>query len=176
MPATRILSIVGRKNAGKTTLAVALADEFARKGRRVMMMKHAANTVDLDRSGSDSARHLNEGKAERVLVESPGVRTIIERRPSESGPEELARRYFDGADIVIAEGFSNAPIPKIEVFRRAASDTPLYQPTLPGAALWLAIVTDDDKFEAACPVLRFRDTMWLQLLANMAWERAKVLE
>jgi molybdopterin-guanine dinucleotide biosynthesis protein MobB len=174
--ATRIISIIGRKNAGKTTLAVALADEFARKGRRVMMMKHAANTVDADRSGTDSYRHLTEGKAERVLVESPGMRTIIERRAVESGPEELARRYFDGADIVLAEGFSSAPIPKIEVFRRTASDSPLYQPSLPGAALWLAIVTDDDRFEAECPVLRFRDTMWLQLLANMAWERAKVLE
>ena len=176
MAATRIISIIGRKNAGKTTLAVALADEFARKGRRVMMMKHAANPVDVDRSGSDSYRHMHEGKAERVLVESPGLRSIIERRAEQSGPEALARRYFDGADIVLAEGFSSAPLPKIEVFRRAASDTPLYQASLPGAALWFAIVTDDDRFHADCTVLRFRDTMWLQLLANMAWERAKVLE
>jgi len=174
--ATRIISIVGRKNAGKTTLAVALADEFARKGRRVMMMRHAANQVDVDRSGSDSYRQLQDGKVERVLVESPGMRSIIERRAEQSGPEELARRYFDGADIVIAEGFSSAPIPKIEVFRRAVGDNPIYQASLPGAPLWVAIITDDDRFEASCTVLRFRDTMWLQLLANMAWERAKLLE
>lgn len=176
MAATRIISIIGRKNSGKTTLAVALADEFARKGRRVMMMKHAANPVDVDRSGTDSHRHMHEGKAERVLVESPGMRSIIERRAEQSGPEALARRYFDGADIVLAEGFSTAPIPKIEVFRRAANDTPLYQASLPDAALWCAIVTDDDRFEASCTVLRFRDTMWMQLLASMAWEQAKVLE
>ena len=67
-----------------------------------MMMKHAANPADVDRSGTDSYRHLHEGKAERVLVESPGLRSIIERRAEQSGPEELARRYFDGADIVLA--------------------------------------------------------------------------
>ena len=31
------------------------------------------------------------------------------------------------------------------------------------------------KFKADCTVLRFRDTMWLQLLANIAWDGAKVL-
>ena len=39
--------------------------------------------------------------------------------------------------------------------------------------IWKAV--DDDKLEATCPVLRFRDTMWLQLLANLAWEKAQVL-
>ena len=41
-------------------------------------------------------------------------------------------------------------------------------------AVWIAIVTDDD-IKANCRVLRFRDTMWLQLLANIAWDGAKVL-
>ena len=40
---------------------------------------------------------------------------------------------------------------------------------------WVAVVTDDEKFEAPCPVLRFRDTMWLQLLANIGWEKARLL-
>ena len=36
----------------------------------------------------------------------------------------------------------------------------------------VAIVTDDTKFQAGCPVLRFTDTIWLQLLAGLAWDKA----
>ena len=175
MAETRILSIVGKQNAGKTTLAVALASEFARKGRRVMAIKHANHHSEVDRPGTDSHRLFHEGKAERVLVASPDLRVVFERRSDDTDPIALARQYFDGADIVLVEGFKTAPIPKIEVFRRAASDTPIFDPTFPGANLWIAIVTDDEKFDAPCPVLRFRDTMWLQLLANLAWDRAKVI-
>ena len=175
MADTRILSIIGRKNAGKTTLAVALASEFARKGRRVMAIKHASHPAEVDQTGSDSYRLFHEGKAERVLIAGPDLRVIFERRPDDTDPIALAKQYFDGAEIVLVEGFKRAPIPKIEVFRRAAGDTPLFDPSLPGAAQWIAIVTDDERFDAPCPVLRFRDTMWLQLLANLAWDRAKVI-
>lgn len=175
MAATRILSIIGKPNAGKTTLAIALASEFVRKGRRVMAIKHANRASEIDRPGTDSHRLFHEGKAERVLVAGPDLRVTFERRTDDTDPIELARQYFEGADIVIVEGYRSAAIPKIEVFRRAASETPIYDPSFPGANLWLAIVTDDEKFDAPCPVLRFRDTMWLQLLANLAWDRAKVI-
>ena len=54
MAATRILSIVGRKNAGKTTLAVALAAEYVRRGKRVMTIKHASHPAAVDSPGTDS--------------------------------------------------------------------------------------------------------------------------
>ncbi|HEY7683101.1 MAG TPA: molybdopterin-guanine dinucleotide biosynthesis protein B [Gemmatimonadales bacterium] len=175
MAETRIFSVIGKKDAGKTTLVVALASEFVRKGRRVMTIKHATHPVDVDRAGTDSYLHFHEGKAERTLVVSPTLRVLFERHPDDTDPIELARRYFDDADIVLVEGFKRSPLPKIEVFRRAASATPLYDPSQPNAAEWIAIITDDDALEASCPVLRFRDTMWLQLLANMAWEKARVI-
>lgn len=173
--ATRILSVIGKKDAGKTTLAVALASEFVRKGRRVMTIKHASHPADVDRPGTDSHRHFHEGKAERTLLVAPEMRVLFERHRDDTDPSDLARRYLDGADIVLVEGFRKAALPKIEVFRRAASSTPIFDPASPSADQWVAIVTDDEKFDAPCPVLRFRDTMWLQLLANLAWERATVL-
>jgi len=173
--ATRILSVIGKKDAGKTTLAVALAAEFVRKGRRVMTVKHASHPADVDRPGTDSHRHFHEGKAERTLLVAPDMRVLFERHRDDTDPVTLARRYLDGADIVLVEGFRKAELPKIEVFRRAASSTPIFDPAAANADQWVAIVTDDEKFEAPCPVLRFRDTMWLQLLANLAWERATTL-
>lgn len=172
MAETRILSVIGMKASGKTTLIVALASEYVRKGRRVMTMVHAARGVEVDRPGSDSYVHFHEGKVERTLLVSPALRVLQERHSDEADPIALSRRYFDGADIVLCEGFQGAAIPKIEVYRRAANPVPLYAATLPDADRWIAIVTDDDKFQAHCPVLRFHDTMWLQLLANMAWEKA----
>ena len=175
MAQTRILSVIGRKNAGKTTLLVALAAEYARKGRRVMTMKQATQPAMVDQPGSDSFRHFHEGKAERSLLVSPDMRVSFERRRDDTDPMSLARQYFGGADIVLVEGFAEAHLPKIEVFRREASSAPLYVPTAPNAAEWVAIVTDDDRFEAPCPVLRFRDTMWMQLLANLGWDQAIVI-
>jgi len=157
---TRIISIIGRKNSGKTTLAVALASELVRRGHRVMTIKHGHHPADADRAGSDTWRHFHEGKAERVLIASPELRVLFERSPDDYDPIGLARRYMDGADIVITE------------YRRAVNRHPLYDPTAPNANQWVAIITDDPGFQAECSVLHFHDTIWLQLLANLAWEHS----
>lgn len=175
MAGTRIISIVGRKGAGKTTLTVALAAEFVRRGHRVMTMKHADHPATVDAPGTDTYRHFHEGKVDRVLLAAPDVRGVFERAVDDTDPVTLARRYLDGADIVLTEGWKAAELPKIEVFRRAVASSPLYDPKGDRAADWIAIVTDDERFTADCTVLRFRDTMWLQLLANLAWDGAKVI-
>jgi molybdopterin-guanine dinucleotide biosynthesis protein len=82
---------------------------------------------------------------------------------------------MQGADIVLTEGFKAASLPKIEVFRRAAGDRPLYDPSASNSREWVAIITDDQDFQAECAVLRFNDTIWLQQLASLAWERSLVL-
>ena len=173
MATTRIITIVGRKNAGKTTLTVALAAELIRRGRRVMTIKHTHHSVEVDETGTDSWRHFHEGRAERVLLAAPGQRILFERVAGEPDPIVLAREHLGGADIILAEGFTQSPIPKIEVFRPAVSPTPLYRADAPDADLWAAIVTDDYVFDSpSCVVIRFQDTMWLQLLATLAWERS----
>lgn len=170
--AARIISIIGRKNAGKTTLVVALAAEFSRRGKRVMTIKHATHPAALDQPGTDTYRHFHEGKAERVLVASPDLRAVVERSPDDTDPITLARRYLADADLVIVEGFKREPLPKVEVFRRAVATTPIYESSLPNAKEWLAIVTDDAHLDAECPVLRFKDTIWLQLVSTLAWDGA----
>jgi len=167
----RIFSIVGHKNAGKTTLLATLAQEFRRKGMRVASIKHASEPVDLDRPGTDSWRHLNEGRVDAVLLASPNLRVTLERVPDDTGPIELAKERFPDYDLVIVEGFKRSPLPKIEVFRSGVAPGPLaLDPTIPGP--WIAIATDTAVPGAPCPVLRFSDTMWLQLLASLALERA----
>jgi molybdopterin-guanine dinucleotide biosynthesis protein MobB len=174
--AARILSIIGRKHTGKTTLTVALASELARRGLRVMTMKHGHHAADVDHAGSDSWRHFREGRAERVLLATPGQRVLFERVADEYDPAALARRYLGEADVVLAEGYHRAPLPKIEVFRPSVAPTPIYQAGADEARRWAAIVTDDLEFNAPCRVIHFQDTMWLQLLATLVTEHAQVLE
>lgn len=176
MAATRIISIIGRKNAGKTTLTVALASELSRRKHRVMTIKHGHHPADVDRPGSDTWRHFHEGHAERVLIASLDLRVLFERTPDDYNPIQLARQYMQGADIVLTEGYKAAQLPKIEVFRRAVADTPIYDRAASNAGQWVAIVTDDPDLEADCPVLHFNDTIWLQLLANLAWDRSLILD
>lgn len=173
----RIITVIGRKDAGKTTLTVALASEFARRRRRVMTIKHGHHPADVDRPGSDTFRHFREAKAERTLIAGPDIRVLFERTPDDYDPVGLARRYMEDADLVLCEGYKRAPLPKIEVWRKAVGGRPLYDPAAPNAVEWVALVSDDREVgaDARCPVLAFSDTNWLQTLANIAWERALVL-
>ena len=172
---TRIVSIVGHKDAGKTTLVAAMAHEFKRQKKRVGTIKHASHPIEVDRSGTDSWRHFHEGKADGVVVASPDLRVAFERRNDDTGPEELARRYFSDMDVVLVEGFKSALLPKIEVFRRGVAKAPLYDPAAENAQLWLAIITDDHRYAAPIRVLHFSDTMWLTVLTAMVMEQAKQL-
>ena len=174
MAATRMISIIGKKDAGKTTLVVALASELRRKFR-VMTIKHGTHTADMDQQGKDTWRHWHEGKAERVLLEAPGQRVLFERTEREADTITLARRYLEGADIILVEGFSAHPLPKIEVYRTACGDRPIYDAAQADADQWVAMVTDNASFHAPFPVFRFTDTSWLVSLANLAWDRARVL-
>ncbi len=173
---TRIISVVGKKHAGKTTMVVALAQEWTRRGKRVATLKHGTHPATLDTEGTDTWRHFNEGGAERVLIEAPATRVFFERVSEESDPIALARRFMLGVDIVIAEGFTSSPLPKIEVFRSSEHKTPRYDPSLANAASWIAIVTDGKHLDVPFPLFRFNDTALLVTLSAIAWDGAQVIE
>ena len=174
MAATRLISIVGKKNAGKTTLVVALVAELVRRKFRVMTLKHGTHAANLDHEGKDTWRHFHEGKAERVLLEAPGERVLFERTAEAGDPIALTQAYLADADIVLCEGFTAAPLPKIEVSRRVAGP-PIWKEGTAAARQWIAMLTDDQSFRADFPVFRFSDTSWLVTLGNLAWDRARIL-
>lgn len=147
-----MVSIVGKKKSGKTTTVLKLVAELRQRGHRVMTIKHGHH-FDLDRKGTDSYRHRVDGGAERVILAGPGQFAILGTWPQgeEAGPESLAARYLDDADIVVVEGFKGERLPKIEVFRRAAHDAPVWSPDDPTADDYIAAITDDPGFAARVP-------------------------
>ncbi|MFW6079337.1 MAG: molybdopterin-guanine dinucleotide biosynthesis protein B, partial [Gemmatimonadota bacterium] len=140
------VSIVGRKNSGKTTLLVALAAELKRRGRRIATLKHGHPHFEIDRPGSDTWRHKHEGAAEAVLMASSAKLALIaDVVDGEPDPRELIAWAFGGrgCDLVLIEGYKHGPFPKVEVFRRAEHDGPIHDPREPEAAGLIAVVSDD---------------------------------
>jgi molybdopterin-guanine dinucleotide biosynthesis protein MobB len=140
-----VVSIVGKKNSGKTTLTVAVATELKRRGYRVASMKHGHHEFEIDHAGRDSWRHFHEGETEAVLMVSSGKLALVMRLPDgEPDPRELVDRYFagHGYDIVLAEGYKRGPFPKIEIFRSSVHREPLFDRFAPDADSFLALVSD----------------------------------
>jgi molybdopterin-guanine dinucleotide biosynthesis protein MobB len=157
-------SIVGRKHSGKTTLVVRLVAELVRRGHRVTTIKHGSHTFNLDPAATDTYRHYHEGNAEKVAMIAPDKFALVERWSDEVGPEEVAARHMADADLVVCEGFTRLALPKIEIFRREAHATPLWDPGSPAASTWRAVVTDADDFRAPLPIFRLSSARWLDEL------------
>ena len=173
MPGPRLISVVGKKNAGKTTLVVALVKELVRRGHKVMSIKHGTHPFQVDEEGRDSWRHMHEGGAERVVMETPNQRVVISKITEQKTPRELADLYLSDAEYVVVEGFKDSDLPKIEVFRKAVHAEPLFAAGQPGSQHFLAIVTDDRELRANIPVMRFSDTAWMYRLVDIVLQGAK---
>ena len=168
MPRPPLVSIIGRKHSGKTTLTVRLAAELHRRGHRVMTIKHGSHTFNLDPATTDTYRHYHEGMAERVAMVSPDKFALVTRWSEEPTPEAIAERYMSDADIVLCEGFTTSSLPKLEVFRPSVHAEPLYEEGSPRAAQWLAMVTDAPSLPYSVPIIHFSDPDWLGRLATLA--------
>lgn len=161
------MTVIGRKHSGKTTLVVRLAAELHRRGHRVMTIKHGAHTFNIDPESTDTYRHYHEGRAERVAMVAPDKFALVVRWSEEPGPEDIAERHMPDADLVLCEGFKRSALPKIEVHRREAHAVPLLGTPAVDAATYCAMVTDDDRVQAAVPVVRLDVDGWLDALADL---------
>jgi len=118
-----LLGIAGLSGSGKTTLVVSLIPELRSVGLRVGTLKHHRGEVELDTPGKDTWRHRRAGAAGTV-ISTPGTVGLIRDVDFDTGPRELAG-LLPGMDIILAEGFKRAEIPKIEVYRPDLADTPV---------------------------------------------------
>lgn len=152
-----VVSIVGKKNSGKTTLLVGVAAELRRRGLRVASVKHGHHAFEMDQPGRDSWRHVHEGGVEAVLLLSAGKLALIMSTPGEEPDvREAIERHLGGRayDAVLVEGYKHGELPKIEIYRREIHDAPVYNRADPvAAARFLAIVSDDPALDAECPVI-----------------------
>ena len=119
-----VISVVGHKNAGKTTLLEALVRALTARGYRVGTIKHDAHDFQIDHEGKDSWRHAQAG-AVAVAIASAARCAVIKQVEVEPTLADLVHHLGD-VDIVLTEGYKQGPAPKIEVQRNGSE--PLCRP------------------------------------------------
>lgn len=132
-----VISVVGRPHCGKTTLLEKLIPEFDRRGCRVGVIKHHVHRFDMDRPGKDTWR-LKQAGARVVALSSPSGLGVIRDTEGDTPIGELVARSFADVDVVFTEGYKQAAMPKIEVYRRAVHPEPLT-----ADSTWIAMVSED---------------------------------
>jgi molybdopterin-guanine dinucleotide biosynthesis protein B len=140
-----VVGFCGPSGVGKTTLIEGVIAGLKARGLRVSVVKHAHQQFDIDRPGKDSHRHRMAGATE-VLVASSHRLALLREYDSEGLPtvhQLLAE--LSPADWVLVEGYKHADLPKIEVWRAALGQAPLY----PDDPFVTAVATDQP---AALPV------------------------
>lgn len=143
----RRIHIVGRKNAGKTTLVCDLVSELTRRGLKVATIKHTHHQHELDTPGKDSHRHREAGAA-AVGILSPSMTAIflpIER--TEGDRYAAFEPFLETCDIVIVEGDLHATGTRIEVWRSV-----LPEPPYAASDNGIVAVVSDDAVGVPCPV------------------------
>ncbi len=127
------VALVGRHNAGKTTLLLSLIQEFQAQGLKIGVLKSSKEEFS-EAQGKDTTR-FQEAGAEvvafwgktRLHVSSPAL------------PKDdftfwtVLFHHFAHVDLVLVEGLKGLrSLPKIEVYRQGLAEGPLWEQGLPG--------------------------------------------
>ena len=153
-----IITVVGFSDAGKTTIIEKLLPELKQRGYKVGTIKHAHHGFAIDREGKDSWRHQQAG-ADITAVAGPDKTALLISAPIER--LEDIRGMMRGMDLIIAEGFKSARLPKLEVLRQTVHANPLF---LEDPCLF-ALVTD---LEVPPPAANHLDVFALDDIAALA--------
>ncbi len=111
-----IVLIVGKSDAGKTTLLEKVVRELTSRGYRIATIKHDAHSFEIDHEGKDSWRHKQAG-AVITVISSPAKLALVADTDHDHTLSEIREIYIRGVDLIVTEGYKREAHPKIEVFR-----------------------------------------------------------
>jgi molybdopterin synthase catalytic subunit len=105
----KVISIVGYKKTGKTTLVERLVSELRKHGT-VGTVKHSRD--EILPYGGDTDRHLDSGALLSVGVTPTRSIKIFRNTDVEGALRELS---MEGVDFAVVEGFKQSSLPKIAI-------------------------------------------------------------
>lgn len=117
-----IISVIGKKNSGKTTLVEGILPQMIKMKWIVCTIKHHSHgDFELDTKGKDTYRHYLAG-AKGVLIASPTRIAYFERSENELPSLPYLLRFFPPeTNLILTEGFHRSNFPRIEICRREIS-------------------------------------------------------
>lgn len=135
----QVVGFCGPSGVGKTTLIEGVIAGLKAHGLRVSVIKHAHQQFDIDRPGKDSHRHRTAGAAEVLVASAQRLALLREFDIAGLPPVHQLIAELSPADWVLLEGWKHADLPKVEVWRAALGQAPLY----PDDPFVTAVATDD---------------------------------
>lgn len=149
---TPVIGFSAFSGTGKTTLMERVIRMLTEQGVKVAVIKHDGHGFEIDRPGKDSYRHAQAG-AQTVVLTSPDKTAVIEQF---GRTLEQCISRISGADVILAEGFKHAPIPRVGLCRKATGKG-LPEP----ADNYIAVVTDDESVKTTVPRFSLDDAKGL---------------
>ncbi len=107
----KIISIVGKKNTGKTTLTTKIIQELTKRGYKVASIKHSHHTIEMDKKNTDTWKHKQAGSEIVVGIGSTTFFNI--NQTTDLNRILYLLKHIDTIDYVIIEGFKKYNYPKI---------------------------------------------------------------
>ena len=157
-----IVTVVGYSNAGKTRCVVKLLSALTRRGYRIATAKHCHRGFDLDVKGKDTWKHKRAGAVTTLMSGRNQIGLVTDVAvPLSLG--QMCEQYIHSADLLLAEGYSWEPFPKILV----ASRETLRQERITSLKPILAVVADF-QLDDSLPHFSFAQ---LDSLASLVEER-----
>ena len=102
----KVISVVGTKKTGKTTLVCALVAALSKYGRVGTIKNMVSHSVDQ----GDTKRHFDAGAD---MVVGLGEARLIVKRERGDLDSALAELEAEGMDYVVVEGFKHSDLDKI---------------------------------------------------------------
>jgi molybdopterin synthase catalytic subunit len=102
----KVISVVGTKKTGKTTMVAALVASLAKHGKVGTIKNMAGHPVDR----GDTKRHFDAGAD--VVIGLGEARLKVTREPGDL-ESALAELEAEGVDYAVVEGFKHSSLPKI---------------------------------------------------------------
>ena len=102
----KVISVVGTKKTGKTTLVAALVASLAKHGKVGTIKNMAGHPVDR----GDTKRHFDAGADVVIGLGEARLKVTRERGDLESALVELEA---EGVNFCVVEGFKHSTLPKI---------------------------------------------------------------
>lgn len=137
-----IISIVGRKNSGKTTFITRLLPLLEEAGIRTTCVKQHRQDVPVDIEGKDSWLYSRAGAHCSIMSTATQLSLVFQRKEMASLKELSLMSQQFGSDLLIGESFNRtAEDPKIfryVVVRKDRIEDPLFSPVQTEG-----IITDD---------------------------------
>ena len=167
MPALPIITVIGYSNAGKTRCVVGLISSLSRLGYRIASAKHCHQGFDLDVRGKDSWKHKEAGAVMTIMAGKNRIGIVSDAEPLVP-LRQLAERYVHDADLLLAEGYSWEPYPKILVVSRGTLED-----DRPHSPERLFALVADSGLESALPQFTFDEMDQLALLIEQSLLRCQ---